>query len=195
MMLESIKSSILKNVQGVISVAPYENPSHQWDDYGRPPHSIEIVVDGGDSQEIAQEILAKKAGGINTYGDTTVIVKGEYDEDIPIHFSRPTRIYTWFSIGIVLSTAEAIPPNYVEILRDVITEKIGNLDAGDDVIPQKFMTELHRACSGISYMDIKLFATDDSNARPETYTERSIEITARQRAYTYKDMIEVHIDG
>ena len=63
MMLESIRSAILNNVQGVTSVAPYENPTHEWDEYGRPPHSIEIVVDGGDSTEIAQQILQKKAGG------------------------------------------------------------------------------------------------------------------------------------
>ena len=59
-MLESIRSAILMNCQGVVSVAPYENPSHEWDEWGRPPHSIEIVVDGGDSKEIAQQILEKK---------------------------------------------------------------------------------------------------------------------------------------
>ena len=37
MMLESIRSAILNNVQGVTSVAPYENASHEWDEYGRPP--------------------------------------------------------------------------------------------------------------------------------------------------------------
>lgn len=37
MMLESIRSAILNNVQGVTSVAPYENPTHEWDEYGRPP--------------------------------------------------------------------------------------------------------------------------------------------------------------
>lgn len=34
MMLESIRSAILNNVQGVTSVAPYENPTHEWDEYG-----------------------------------------------------------------------------------------------------------------------------------------------------------------
>lgn len=29
-MLESIRSAILLNVQGVRSVAPYENATHQW---------------------------------------------------------------------------------------------------------------------------------------------------------------------
>lgn len=195
MMLESIRSAILNNVQGVVSVAPYENASHEWDEYGRPPHSIEIVVDGGDSTEIAQQILEKKAGGINTYGDTTVIVPGAYDEDIPISFSRPTRVYAWFHLGITLSKTEAIPPNYVDLLRGVVLENMESLNAGEDVIPQQFMSQLYKACSGINYIDIKLCTTEDSAEEPAEYPDRSAVITARQRAYTSEDMIEVEIDG
>ncbi|MCB5924241.1 hypothetical protein NE584_00740 [Clostridium sp. DFI.5.61] len=195
MMLESIRSAILNNVQGVTSVAPYENPTHEWDEYGRPPHSIEIVVDGGDSTEIAQQILQKKAGGINTYGDTSVVLAGAYDEDITIRFSRPTTIYTWFHLGITLSKTEAIPPNYVDLLREVVLENMTALEAGADVVPQQFMSELYKACSGISYIDIKLFTTADAGAEPTDYPVRSAVITARQRAYTSEDMIEVDIDG
>lgn len=61
-MLESIKSAILKNVQGVVSVAPYENCTNEVDSAGRWPHSIEVVVEGGDATEIAQQILNTKAG-------------------------------------------------------------------------------------------------------------------------------------
>lgn len=195
MMLESIRSAILNNVQGVTSVAPYENPTHEWDEYGRPPHSIEIVVDGGDSTEIAQQILQKKAGGINTYGDTSVVLAGAYDEDITIRFSRPTIIYTWFHLGITLSKTEAIPPNYVDLLREVVLENMAALEAGADVVPQQFMSELYKACSGISYIDIKLFTTADAGAKPTDYPVRSTVITARQRAYTSEEMIEVDIDG
>lgn len=195
MMLESIRSAILNNVQGVASVAPYENASHEWDEYGRPPHSIEIVVDGGDSTEIAQQILQKKAGGINTYGDTSVVLAGEYDEDITIRFSRPTTVYTWFHLGITLNKNEAIPPNYVDLLRGVVLEHMGELNAGKDVVPQEFMSDFYKACSGISYIDIRLFTTTDTGAEPDGYPERSATITARQRAYTSEDMIEVEIDG
>lgn len=194
-MLESIRSAILNNVQGVTSVAPYENASHEWDDQGRPPHSIEIVVDGGDATEIAQQILENKAGGINTFGDTAVVLTGAYDEDITIRFNRPTTIYTWFRLGITLRKNEAIPPNYVDLLREVVLKNIEALDAGSDVVPQEFMSELYAACSGISYIDIGLYTTADPAQEPEGYNARSAEITARQRAYTTEEMIEVAIDG
>lgn len=195
MMLESIRSAILTKVQGVKSVATYENPSHQWDDYGRPPHSVEIVVDGGDATEIARQILANKAGGINTVGNTAVKIAGAYDEDITIRFNRPTVIYTWFRLGIVLKKNEAIPPNYVELLRNVVLQNMDAIAAGSDVIPQEFMSQFHAACSGISYIDVGLFITEDPAQEPTDYPLRSADISARQRAHTDEDMIEVVING
>lgn len=112
-------------------------------DIVRPPHSVEIVVDGGDSKEIAQQILANKAGGINTVGETVVVLPGEYDEEITIRFNRPTTIYTWFRLGITLNRSEALPPNYVDLLREVVLENMDALDAGKDVVPQQFMSQLY----------------------------------------------------
>lgn len=195
MMLESIRSAILNNVQGVVSVAPYENPTNVEDAYGRPPHSIEIVVDGGDPVQIAQQILEKKAGGIQTYGDTSVSVAGAYDEDITIRFNRPARVYTWFHLGITLNPSEALPPNYVDLLRNVVLKNMDSQNAGQDVVPQKFMAQLYKACSGISYIDIRLYATESSAEEPSEYPAHSKNITARQRAYTTEAMIEVAIDG
>lgn len=211
-MLESIRSAILNNVLGVRSVAPYENATHEWYVDGtyiapkdvsgtpegyivRPPHSIEIVVDGGDSQEIAKQILANKAGGINTVGDTVIILPGRYDEEIPIRFNRPETVYVWFRLGIVLNPAEVLPPNYVDLLRKVVLENMDAMNAGADVIPQKFTSQLYKVCSGISYIDISLYATTSDADKPSGYHDRSKNITARQKAYTTEDMIEVDIDG
>lgn len=195
MMLESIRSAILNNVQGVVSVAPYENATNETDSLGRPPHSIEIVVDGGDSTQIAQQILANKAGGISTYGNTSVTLPGVYDEDIIVRFNRPETIYVWLHLDVTIKKNENLPSNYIELLKTAILDNIGSLDAGQDVVPQEFMSDLYKACSGISYIDIKIFHTANKGTTPEgVYTERSVDITARQRAFTDEGMIEVKID-
>lgn len=195
-MLESIRSAILNHVLGVRSVATYENPSHEWDAYGRPPHSIEVVVDGGFSEEIAQQILENKAGGINTFGDTAIKLNGKFDEDIVIRFNRPVTVYTWVYVGITLSKTEAHPPNYAELLREVVLKNMSTLEAGDDVVPQQFMSQLYKACSGISYIDLRLYATTvPGTDKPSEYPSRSVEIMARQKAHTTEDMIEVEING
>ena len=195
MMLESIRSAILKNVQGVVSVAPYENSTNEVDEYGRPPHSIEIVVDGGDSTQIAQQIMRNKAGGIGTFGSTVVNVAGINGEDIPIRFNRPEIICVWVHLGITFKKNDNVPANYVDLLKTAVLNNIGDLDAGEDVVPQEFMSDLYKACPGISYIDIQIASTAANAEAPTEYPLRSVEITARQRALTTESMIEVSIDG
>ena len=92
-MIESIESAIIDNVQGIITVKAYENDSNVWDEEGRPPHSIEVVADGGGEMEIAREILRKKAGGIQTHGNVKVEVPDLFGKTIPIRFNRPQFVY------------------------------------------------------------------------------------------------------
>ncbi len=195
MMLESIRSAILSNVQGVLSVAPYENTSDETDEYGRPPHSIEIVAEGGDETEIAQQILENKAGGISTYGSIVVNVTGVNGEDIPIRFNRPETVYVWVKLGITFKANESVPSNYAELLKEAILENISELDAGQDVVPQEFVSDLYKSCTGISYIDISIASTSSTSEVPTEYPYRSIDIAARQRAHTAESMIEVTIDG
>ena len=69
-MIESIKSAILNNAQGVTSVAGYQNDTNTVDADGRWPHCVEMVVEGGADYEIALQIWDKKICGIQTFGDT-----------------------------------------------------------------------------------------------------------------------------
>lgn len=194
-MLESIRSSILMNCQGVIAVAPYENPSHFWDDYGRPPHSIEIVVDGGDDTEIAYEILQNKAGGINTFGSEEVEIPGAYGEPITIRFNRPTYVYTWIRVGVTPSAVEPLPPNYAKLIKTAVADEMDKLNCGDSIIPQKFLDEIYEACSGIYYIDMTMFTTTDKTETPGEFNLRSKSISARERAVSSEEMIEVTLDG
>lgn len=196
-MLESIRSAILQNVQGVKSVAPYENDTNVTDQYGRPPHSVEIVVDGGDAREIAQQILSRKAGGISTFGSEKVDLPGEYGEDIAIRFNRPTYVYTWMKVGITQSGVEDLPLNYADRIKGAIVARMDELNCGDDIVPQKFLDAIYAACPGISYLDITMFASTNAADTPtsSSYTLRSKTISARERAVTSDTMIEVALDG
>lgn len=193
-MLESIRSAILDNVQGVSSVAPYENDTNQTDEMGRPPHSIEVVVDGGDQSEIAQQILDTKAGGISTYGSITVNVPGVYGEDIPIRFNRPTYKKIWFHVAITIMSGATLPSNYADLIDDIIIEQMDGIECGEDVIPQKeLLGEIYKNVAGIAYLDITMEATDD-DTKPQSYTKRSIAISQRERAVTDAAKIEVVLD-
>ena len=130
-MVESIRSAILSNVQGILSCAVYQNDSNVVDSMGRWPHSVEVVVDGGDATEIAQQILDTKAGGISSFGSVEVTLPGEYGEEIVVRFNRPAYVKVWFKVGVTLSRTTNPPINYVELIKNEILEKVGELEAGD----------------------------------------------------------------
>ena len=87
-MIDSICSQLINNVPNVESATGYENNTDDTDEEGRPPHSVEIIVDGGDETSIASIILDKKAAGIQTFGSITVdvykrqVYSEEDEEDI-----------------------------------------------------------------------------------------------------------------
>lgn len=194
-MLESIRSAILSNVQGVTSVAPYENDSNVIDDMGRWPHSVEVVVDGGDSTEIAQQILNTKAGGINTFGSVEVVIPGVYGEDITVRFNRPTYVKVWFRIGVTVSRKAVLPINYASLIKEVILESMDELDTGQNVMPQRYMaSQIYSRVPGLEYVDIALAVTEGDDP-PSDYPLRNVHVIARERAVTEEGRIEVVING
>ena len=79
------------SVPGVLRHVAYENTAVA-DANGLPPHSIALVVDGGDAGLIASAIAAKKTPGTGTHGSTTVVVTDIYGIAHPIRFFRPVRV-------------------------------------------------------------------------------------------------------
>lgn len=192
-MLESIRSAILDHCQGVTSVALYENDSNETDGMGRWPHSIEVVADGGDANEIARQILNTKAGGINTFGSVEVSVPGEYGEDITVRFNRPTYQKVWMRVNITMSRSATLPSNYADLIKAVILERMGTLDTGSDVVPQKlFLGALYATVTGMDYADIAMAVGE---SRPAILDQRSITVTPRERAVLSEERIEVVICG
>lgn len=89
--LDAIRADILA-LTGVTTCTVFENVTDTTDGAGVPPHAIEVLVQGGDDQTIANQIFASVAAGINTYtSDTTSkTVVDSQGTDHTINFSRPT---------------------------------------------------------------------------------------------------------
>lgn len=192
-MVDSIRSAILENCQGVTSVSVYENDSDETDDEGRYPHSIEVVCDGGDDTEIAQQILNTKAAGISTYGDTVVTLVGEFDEELIIRFNRPEYLNLWVYCEVTATQGSSLPSDYADLIRGVIVEQVGLLECGDDVIPQSiFLPDIYSSVSNVGYVEILMETGDE---QPDEYTQHNIQVSNRERATIDESMIEVVISG
>lgn len=177
-MLESIRSAILANCNGVESVSGFENDTNEWDYNGccRAPHSVEMVVIGGDEKEIAKQIFATKAAGIHTshcdglevteenkdYGKE-IVVEDDFGKPVVIRFSRPVPMKYQFNITVDAATNEVPAPNTFELIKEIVFDSVNSLKPGEDVVPQRFLSELYKRVPGVlNYQfDIKLKNSDD----------------------------------
>lgn len=194
-MTDSIRAAILQNVQGVDFCEVQDNPTNDWDEYGRPPHSVEAVVSGGDNNEIATQILNTKAGGISSYGNTEVDLKLNSGESLTIRFTRPVLLYVWFRISV--ESLGNLPTDYADTIKAIITSGLSSLGNVDEIAPQQFIGEMFRQIPNLAHVDILSYYTADptETPSPEKYKQDTIPVTVRQRAVTDASRIEVVLDG
>ena len=174
-MTDSIASALMA-LNGVTSAYVYENNTDSTDGDGRPPHSIEAVVNGGESDEIGLTIWQKKAAGIDTYGSQSVSINDSQGFPHTINYNRPIETQVWLDIAVVEYPEEALPPNASTMIAEVALEYGNSLTVGNDVILQRFMGAIYQNVPGIGYITVTA-STDGV-----TYASTNIQIDARHVA-------------
>lgn len=187
---EAIESYLLSEVDDTKAVRVYENATDVTDSEGRPPHSIEVLVDGGNDGAIAKAILMKKSGGIYTYGDVRTDVLGKYGDVINVGFSRPEQVYAWIKVEITQGSV-SIASEYEDIIKDIIIDT-EDMTIGDSFLSQNYIAPIYAALPGIKYCDIKV-ATGTDSTKSTTYTAGNIDATQRQVINLARSRIEVNL--
>lgn len=142
------------NIVGVTRWQGYENDTSETDENGIPPHTICMVVEGGDSQTIADIIALKKTPGCGTYGNTALQVFDKYGIPNKIKFQRPQDIEMAVEIDIrVLQGYYTITGT--DIKQNLITY-INELEIGDDILLSKLYTPINAAepVAGVRTFDV-----------------------------------------
>lgn len=195
-MLDSIKSALLLNVQGIVTIETYENDQDEEDAFGRPPHSIEVVIEGGDDVQIAAIIDEYKSGGIQTYGAVETVVPGDEGEPITIRFNRPTSLYVWYRVTVTLNGSQQLPVDYVPLIVDAVRQYTADIAIGSPIVPKRINTAIYRTVAGDFYTaEVEAFVTHDIGASPGEYSAAVIPLTIRERAVTDAARIEVVLSG
>jgi uncharacterized phage protein gp47/JayE len=180
-MNDSIKAQILL-LPGVSYCDVKDNPTNQTDAHGRPPHSVEAVVEGGDDTQIAAAILDTKAAGINTHGSVAVDLILNSSETLTIRFNRPQYVYVWFRVTV--TAVGNLPVDYADIIKSVILSRVEALGPTDYVVPQEFIGEMFAKIPNLAHIEIPVFYSTNPAATPTTYSEGAVPLNARQRAAT-----------
>ena len=185
-MTDSIASALML-LNGVTSATVYENETDSVDAEGRPPHSVEAVVAGGDAQDIGLTIWQKKAAGIDTFGSQSVEVTDSQGFPHTIYYNRPIAVPVWFNITITEYPEESLPANASDLIVEAVLQYGSSLTVGNDVIVQRFMGAIYQAMQGIGYVNIT--ASIDGS----TYSVDNIPIDSRHIAEFTATRIQVII--
>ncbi|NIQ91013.1 MAG: hypothetical protein GWM98_04685 [Nitrospinaceae bacterium] len=136
--VEAIRSRV-RELDGVEQAYVFENFTSI--DYtgtgGLPPHSFEVVVLGGDEDEIAETIWAVKPAGIEPYGDEFRTVTDSQGFDHDIYFSRPDDIPIYMDLTVE-TNGGSFPADGVDQIKAALAAYGGELTVGEDVIALQF---------------------------------------------------------
>ncbi len=120
------------SLDGVLQTKGYENDTGSTDGNGVPPHSISIVVLGGDEDEIASTIATKKTPGCGTYGDTSVPTTDPKGMPITINFERPALALVTAQITLHAKTGWSV--DFETQIAAAVAETINAFGIGEDVL-------------------------------------------------------------
>jgi uncharacterized phage protein gp47/JayE len=142
----------VENVTGVTKVRGYENDTGVTDGNGLPPHSISLVVLGGSSVDVAQEIQLHKTPGTETYGTTSEIVYDSHLMPLEIKFYRPTLVTITIDLTITIDPV-LWSSDYETLIKQEMAAYINGLNIGETVLITKLYAPayLNGSIAGQSY--------------------------------------------
>jgi len=132
--LDGIIGSIEK-LTGVTEVAGFANDSELTDDNLIPPHSISLVVRGGDSQDVADTIANKKSPGTGTFGTTSIVTVDARGVPNTIDFFRPTNVL--IDVQVTLKALTGYTDTIGDQIKQSLADYLNNLLFGKNVLNSK----------------------------------------------------------
>lgn len=147
------------DVEGVTYCVVLENDSDSVDGNGQDPHSLQVVVAGGDDQEIADAIWASKAGGIQAFGTTTETVTDDMGYAHSVSFTRPSSTNVYMDIEFSVDAAVYVGDAEAKTLLVEWADAYHTI--GDDVVRARMIGQLFVLIPGI--IDVPVFDIGTTN--------------------------------
>ena len=134
-MLSGTRAAIA-TLDNVTRLAVYENDTDSAsvsvdNPYGLPAHSVTCVVEGGEADDIAAQILYHKGVGCYTNGTTAITVEDSSGYQNTVRFFRPT--YDDLEINITLIPYAGYVSTMETMVQEAIYKYVSNLEIAADV--------------------------------------------------------------
>lgn len=174
---DSIRAAILR-VPTVLSVSIIENTNDTTDSQGRPPHSFQTYVYGGEDyhNQIAQAIFSKAPIGIKSYGDISVNLLDHGGFSHTIKFSHTTNINLKLRVSIKITNVFA--DDGKSKIANNLSSYVNNLGVGQEVIISSLYGYIH-AVNGVEEVTSITISKDGGT----TYTNNNVDISINEVAH------------
>lgn len=146
----AIVSLLYSDVEGVTFATGYQNDDDEEDSDGRPPHCIEIVVQGGDDEDVADIIWKNKAGGIQTHGTYYAYATDANGTRQYVEFTRVVDTYLLLSVKVTGS--DDLDDDYAARIKTLLLEE--TFTAGEKIQLQSFISKFQENITGLDYVEI-----------------------------------------
>lgn len=186
---DSIKGSIF-SLPGVSRCKTYENDSDGLNAIGIPAHSLCVVVSGGDTNEIAQIMRAKKSMGCGYFGNTDITTLDAFNESVVTSLYRPDVVNIGFRLNLISTTNYTIEIG--EEIKQAIADYVNQLDIGDRITLNKVYVPagLYGNLDSMSY-DVSLLKIIVNGLE----IDGDYSLNFNQVAFCDTDNIEINISG
>lgn len=187
--LDGIKGALF-GLGGVSRCKTYENETDKVDALGLPPHSVCVVVSGGDAEEIAQIMRAKKSMGCRYFGNTDITIMDNFNEPQVISLYRPNVRNIGFYIN--LESNSAYTTTIGQQIKQALADHVNQLDIGDKLTVNKAMVAvgLYGSLDAMSYEVLSITILVDGIEQTGNYY-----LDFNEVAYCDMDNIEINIAG
>lgn len=167
----SLRSSLLR-VPTVQFAAVVANDGDTADSEGRPPHSFECYVRGGElyEKEIAETIFDKKPIGIKTTGDKAVTIVDASGTEQIIKYSPTKNVEV--SVKATVKAINTFPEDGSDQIKMAVTSHINGLGIGKPLILSSIYGHIYGIAGVVEVVSLEL-STDGG----KTYSAANVAIS------------------
>ena len=135
--------SQLRNLTGVVDASVIENKTDAVDAFGIPAHEFECFVKGGTGTEIADTIWINTPVGIQSHGDTLVVIEDSQGFNQNVYYTVPSDVDIYVKANITVNASIFPATGVADIKSDVVDYGEANFLIGDDVIYSQLFGPIH----------------------------------------------------
>ena len=158
----AIRAAILR-VPTVRFAAVISNNTAEVDGEGRPPHSFECYVLGGDNyeQEIAKAIFDKRPVGIKTVGDKAVTITDVTGSERIVNYSPSPQVR--ITARITIKTTSSFADDGATIVQSNVADYINNLGIGNSLVLSSIYGHIY-SVTGVAEVTTLELSTDGGSS-------------------------------